>query len=108
VLPYSTGGLVSTYCSSCSQYNDNGEAEIRELCEQSYENAALKCETNMEIYSYYGQNTGGCETIEAMFPAKKSANGGKIFGYIVLAGVVMGLVGYIVWWRKKKATSIEN
>lgn len=108
VLPYSTGGLVSTYCSSCSQYNDDGEAEIRELCEQSYENAALKCETNMEIYSYYGQNTGGCETIEAMFPAKKSANGGKIFGYIVLAGVVMGLVGYIVWWRKKKATSIEN
>merc|ERR1712176_1348004 len=33
-LPYSSGGLVSTYCSSCTQYNDDGEAEIRELCQE--------------------------------------------------------------------------
>jgi len=107
-LPYSTGGLVSTYCSSCSQYNDDGEAEIRELCEESYEQAAYKCEAGMEIYSYYGQNNQGCELIEEMFPAPKSSNGGKVFGYIVLAVAVVGLVGYIVWWRKKKTSSVEN
>jgi hypothetical protein len=107
-LPYSTGGLVSTNCQSCSEYNDDGEAEIKEVCQQSYENAAMKCEESMEIFSYYGQNVAGCETLAEMFPAAKGGNGGKIFGWIVLASVAVGLVGYIVWWRKKKATSIEN
>jgi len=105
-LPYSDGGLVSTYCNSCSQYNDDGEAEIKEICEKSYEDAALKCEENMEIYSYYGQNTQGCETIAEMFP-KSNGNGGKIFGWFVLAAVVVGLGGYVMWWRKKKAATIE-
>merc|ERR1719464_2065414 len=26
-LPYSSGGLVSTYCSSCTEYDDDGDAE---------------------------------------------------------------------------------
>lgn len=107
-LPYSSGGLVSLNCNSCSEYNDDGEAEIKEMCQKSYENAALKCEEGMEIYSYYGQNVQGCEVISEMFPSAKSGNGGKIFGYVVLAAVVVGLVGYVVWWRKKKASSIEN
>jgi hypothetical protein len=68
----------------------------------------MKCEESMEIFSYYGQNVAGCETLSEMFPAARGGNGGKIFGYIVLASVAVGLVGYIVWWRKKKATSIEN
>jgi len=106
-LPYSSGGLVSTYCQSCSTYNDDGEAEIREMCEESYENAAYKCEEGMESYSYYGQNNQGCELLEEMFP-KSTSNGGKVFGWIVLAVVAVGLVGYIVWWRSKKATSIES
>lgn len=107
-LPYSSGGLVSTYCSSCSQYNDDGEAEIREMCEQSYEQASYKCEEGMEYVSYYGQNNQGCELLEEMFPKAKSSNGGKVFGWIILALVVVGLVGYVIWWRKKKATSVEN
>merc|ERR1711865_849328 len=106
-LPYSTGGLVSTNCQSCSEYNDDGEAEIKEICQQSYENAAMKCEEGMEIFSYYGQNIAGCETLAEMFPAARGSSGGAIFGWIVLASVVVGLVGYIAWWRKKKATS-EN
>lgn len=106
-LPYSTGGLVSTNCNSCSEYNDDGEVEIKEMCQKSYENAALKCEEGMESYSYYGQNIQGCETIAEMFPAAKGGNGGKIFGWIVLAVCVAGLGGYVMWWRKRKATSIE-
>ena len=105
-LPYSDGGLVSTSCNSCTQYNDDGEAEIKEICQKSYEDAALKCEENMEYYSYYGQNTGGCEVIAEMFP-KSGSNGGKIFGWIVLAAVVVGLAGYVMWWRKKKSATIE-
>lgn len=107
-LPYSSGGLVSTYCASCTQYNDDGEQEIREMCEQSYESASYKCEEGMEYTSYYGQNNQGCELLEEMFPKAKSSNGGKVFGWIILAVVVVGLVGYVVWWRQKKASSIEN
>uniref|UniRef100_A0A7S4EJZ6 Uncharacterized protein n=1 Tax=Pseudo-nitzschia australis TaxID=44445 RepID=A0A7S4EJZ6_9STRA len=105
-LPFATGGLVSTNCNSCTETNDDGEAEIKEMCQKSYEDAALKCETNMEYYSYYGQNVAGCESIAEMFPAK-SSNGGKIFGWVVLAVCVAGLGGYVMWWRKKKATTIE-
>eukprot|EP00531_Pseudo-nitzschia_arenysensis_P019314 CAMPEP_0116116026 /NCGR_PEP_ID=MMETSP0329-20121206/818_1 /TAXON_ID=697910 /ORGANISM="Pseudo-nitzschia arenysensis, Strain B593" /LENGTH=316 /DNA_ID=CAMNT_0003609493 /DNA_START=46 /DNA_END=996 /DNA_ORIENTATION=- len=105
-LPYSDGGLVSTACSSCTEYNDDGEAEIKEICQKSYEESALKCEEGMEYYSYYGQNVAGCETIAEMFP-KKGGNGGKIFGWFVLAAAVVGLGGYVMWWRKKKAITIE-
>jgi len=105
-LPYSNGGLVSTYCTGCTDYNDDGEAEIKEVCQQTYESAALKCEEGMEYYSYYGRNTQGCEVIAEMFP-KSGGNGGKIFGWFVLACVVVGLGGYVMWWRKRKATTIE-
>merc|ERR1712160_39731 len=107
-LPYSSGGLVSTNCNSCSEYNDDGDMEIKEMCEKSYEDAALKCETNMEYTSYYGKNEQGCETLAEMFPLAKSGNGGKVFGFLVLAVCVAGLGAYIVWWRKKKAPSIES
>jgi len=105
-LPYSDGGLVSTNCASCSETNDDGETEIKEMCEKSYEDAALKCEEGMETYSYYGQNVQGCETIAEMFP-KAAGSGGKIFGWCVLGAVVVGLGGYVMWWRKKKSATIE-
>lgn len=105
-LPYAESGLVSTNCASCTEYNDDGELEIKEMCKKSYEDAALKCEEGMEFYSYYGQNVQGCETIAEMFPSK-GGNGGKIFGWFVLAAVVVGLGGYVMWWRKKKSATIE-
>jgi hypothetical protein len=106
-LPYGEGGLVPTTCNSCTEYNDNGEVELREMCMQSYQSSPYKCEEGMEYYSYFGKNTEGCELIAASFPVKKSGNGGKVFGWIVLACVVVGLVGYIAWWRKKKASTSE-
>jgi hypothetical protein len=107
-LPYGDGGLVSTACNSCTEYNDAGELEIREMCMQSYQMSPYKCEEGMEYYSYYGQNVQGCELIASTFPMKKSGgNGGKVFGWIVLALVVVGLAGYVMWWRKKKASAAE-
>lgn len=106
-LPYGTGGLVSTSCNSCTEYNENGELELREICMKSYEASPYKCEEGMEHYSYFGQNVQGCELIATTFPQKKSGGGGKVFGWVVLALVVVGLAGYIVWWRKKKATTSE-
>jgi hypothetical protein len=103
-LPYEDGGLISVQCLDCIQYNDDGAYELREMCQQLYESTAYKCETNMEYYSYYGQNTQGCEQTAALMPiTKKSGNGGKVFGWIIFMLVVAGLVGYVMWWRKKKA-----
>lgn len=108
-LPYGEGGLVSTACNSCTEYNNNGEVEIREMCMQSYEMSPYKCEESMEHSHANGQNVDGCELIASSFPkqTKSSGNGGKVFGWIILALVVVGLVGYIVWWRKKKSSTIE-
>jgi len=101
-LPYAEGGMVSSSCTDCMQQNENYEYELREMCQQLYENAPSKCEANMEYFSYYGQNTNGCEYIQELMPAKKGGNGGKVFGWIVFVALVGGLAGYIVWWRKKK------
>lgn len=108
-LPFEDGGLVSSSCNECMEYNDRGELELRDMCMRPYENAVYKCEEGMEFYSYFGKNVEGCETIDTVFPKAKASggNGGKVFGWIVLAVVVVGLVGYVAWWRKKKASSIE-
>jgi hypothetical protein len=106
-LPYNSGGVVTKNCMECVAQNDNGEYALRELCQNTYEAAAYKCETNMEYFSYYGKNEQGCETISALLPkkSKKSGSGGKVFGWIVFFGVIAGLASYVVWWRKKKAAS---
>lgn len=103
-LPYSDGGMVSTYCMDCLAYDeDEGAYDLRDMCMQTYENAAYKCEENMEYYSYYGQTTDGCETIEALLPKAQKGNGGKVFGWIVFVAIIGGLAGYVMWWRKKKS-----
>jgi hypothetical protein len=111
-LPYSSGGLVSTQCIDCYGANENGEYEVREMCAQLQEQKSLACEEKMEYYSYYGQNVQGCEQIAEMMPKSKksssSGGGGKVFGWIVFIAVVVGLGGYIVWWRKKKAGASDG
>jgi hypothetical protein len=103
-LPYSTGGLVSTECLDCTQANDDGTFEGRQMCSNLYAGTPYKCESSMATYSYYGQDTAGCEATAAMMPiVKKSGKGGKIFGWFVFVMVVAGLVGYVMWWRKSKS-----
>jgi hypothetical protein len=111
-LPFSEGGLVSTSCIDCVDYNDNGEAEIREFCEELTTNAASACEEKMESFSANGQNSEGCDYIKELMPVQQKSSskgkGGKIFGWFVFVAVVIGLAGYIVWWRKKKQAATSN
>jgi len=69
-MPYSEGGLVSKYCNSCVGY-DNGNYELKEMCEQLYQSAG-KCETNMESFHYYGKQEGACDYITSLLPVQKA------------------------------------
>lgn len=102
-LPYGEGGLVSTSCLACAEY-DEGNYELKEMCEQLYEQSG-KCETGMESYHYYGKQEGSCEYIESLMPAQKgSGSGAKAFGWVVFILVVVGAFSaYAMWWKKKKA-----
>ena len=103
-LPYSEGGMVSTYCQDCLEYDeDQGAYDLREMCQRLYEETSSACEAQMPYTSYYGVNTNGCEYIEEITPAAvKGKNGGKIFGWLVFFLLVGGVAGYIVWWRSSK------
>eukprot|EP00339_Tiarina_fusa_P002600 CAMPEP_0117026114 /NCGR_PEP_ID=MMETSP0472-20121206/19220_1 /TAXON_ID=693140 ORGANISM="Tiarina fusus, Strain LIS" /NCGR_SAMPLE_ID=MMETSP0472 /ASSEMBLY_ACC=CAM_ASM_000603 /LENGTH=297 /DNA_ID=CAMNT_0004733011 /DNA_START=101 /DNA_END=994 /DNA_ORIENTATION=+ len=107
-LPYSSGGLVSTSCSDCMEINDDGEYQLREMCQNVYEAAASKCETNMEYVSYYGANEQGCEYISEMLPAKRGGSAGKVFGWIIFVLLIAGVAGYVMWWRKKKSGASDG
>lgn len=108
-LPYSSGGIVSTNCMDCYYMNEDGEYELRDMCIDTYQAAGSACETNMEYYSYYGQNVQGCETIQELMPkAEKKGSGGKVFGWIIFIALIAGIAGYIVWWRKKKTGTSDG
>lgn len=107
-MPYSSGGLVSSYCSDCLAYDEDQAAyELRDMCLELYTGAAYACEQSMEYFSYYGQNVQGCDYVEENLPAsiKKSSKGGKVFGWILFSILVIGMAAYVVWWRKKKQSS---
>lgn len=99
-LPYSTGGLISNYCESCSGYNDNGEWELSEMCMMLYENSG-KCETEMETFHYSGMNEASCEYIEEMLPKSKSS-AGKAIGWTFFVLVVLGAAFVGFTFIKKK------
>jgi hypothetical protein len=106
-LPYSEGGLISKNCNDCYGMNENGEYELKEMCVELYEEAGMKCETEMEYVSMYGRNENSCDAIDEMLPssAKPGASGWAIFGWIVFAALIIGGVFYVMWWRKKKQAS---
>jgi len=106
-MPYSDGGLVSSYCTGCTGYDDDGNEELKELCEQLYENSAGKCETEMEYFHYYGKEEGSCEYILELLPVA-SSGGLSAGGWFLLILIAVGLVGYAIWWRKKKASGTAS
>lgn len=65
-LPFSDGGLVSLDCFQCYGPNENYEYELSKMCSESYESSTARCEANMESYSYYGQNTQGCDYVNGL------------------------------------------
>lgn len=100
-MPYSDGGVVSTSCGSCMDVNDDGEYELREMCERLYEESA-KCETEMEYYGYYGKQEGACEYIETLLPSK---SGSGSLGFLAFIVIIAAFGGYAFWWKKKKAAN---
>jgi hypothetical protein len=111
-LPYEDGGLVTDYCESCAGYNDNGEYEIGEMCQQIYEGASYRCEGSMEVTSQYGADDSGCEYIAGAFPSTvaKSSSVGMIFLWILIALIACGglFFVYTKWWMKRKQGSAAN
>jgi len=106
-LPYSEGGLVSTYCQSCQEYNEDDAAyEIKEMCQELFEEAAGKCETEMEYYHYYGKQEGACDYIAELLPAM-GGSGGAASWFFGIA-VIGGLASYVYWWKQKKAAGIAS
>lgn len=105
-LPFGEGGLISTSCLPCAEYED-GAYELKEMCMELYENAG-KCESNMESFHYYGKQEGSCEYIESLMPVKKgSGSGAKAFGWVVFILVVAGAFSaYAMWWKKSKFIAV--
>eukprot|EP00978_Attheya_sp_CCMP212_P023913 scaffold74226_cov51-Attheya_sp.AAC.5 len=102
-LPFSDGGLISSTCNKCAGYNDDGEYEVDEFCTKLYENAGMKCETNMESYSQYGKDTGSCDTIKSMMPKSKSGGGaGKFFFWVFFLGACGAGTYYFLKITKEK------
>jgi hypothetical protein len=101
-LPYESGGLVTSNCQPCAEY-DNGNYALKDMCMNLYADAG-KCETNMESFHYYGKQEGSCEYIESLLPKKqKSGSGAKAFGWVVFIMVVVGAFSaYAMWWKKSK------
>jgi hypothetical protein len=64
-LPYGDGGLVPNQCMTCVNY----KWELSEMCQKSFESSSSRCEEHMQSYSYYGQNTYGCDYIDALVSA---------------------------------------
>lgn len=101
-LPYSEGGLISTYCQSCQAYDeDNGGYELKEMCQRLYEDASGKCETEMEYYHYYGKQEGACDYIAELLPASSSGGAAWFLGIVLIAA----LGSYVYWWKQKKAAN---
>jgi len=103
-LPYADGGLVSTYCTDCTETDDQGATGLRQMCQNLYASSAYACEKSMTSVAYSGQKVEGCSYISSTMPkaVKKSMRGGAVFGWIVFAFLIAGFGAYIVWWRKKK------
>jgi hypothetical protein len=108
-LPYSSGGLVSTSCSSCTE-NDNDGDGVSELCEGLYE-LSYGCETNMETYSANGKDESHCEYISELTNSKsKSSSSGSsgrgagwaIF-WVIFVVAIVGVAGFIFYRRKGKS-----
>lgn len=118
-LPYSSnsGGLVSKSCMSCGEnYGDGNGLQLKEMCAELYEDAALKCEEWAISHYYYdsitevyrfGKDRTGCKRIGWMDKSPEPfTEWASIFALLLLvAGSVAGAVWYTNWWKERKYTS---
>jgi hypothetical protein len=82
--------------------NYNYDAEVSELCEQSYEQSA-KCETGLTVSSsYFYADTSGCTYINQILPSlskatqKFSSRGGNGSGSATAAAIIFFLTSCVL------------
>merc|ERR1712157_501078 len=75
-MPFSEGGLVALNCFTCYGPNENYEYELSKTCSELYSSSSSRCESNMESYSYYGQNTNGCDYVDNLVSTVYGSSGG--------------------------------
>lgn len=112
-LPYSSSSLVSTKCLACSQTNDNGNAQSREVCSDVYQ-VSGKCETRMSI-DY--PNESSCNYIEGVKVIRndgviRTSSRGKSKAAAVAIGIFttlsLLLAGYVYYLRTKLSRAQIN
>ncbi|GAX15364.1 hypothetical protein FisN_8Lh345 [Fistulifera solaris] len=112
-LPYSSSSLVSTKCLACSQTNDNGYAQSREVCSNVYQ-VSGKCETRMNI-DY--PNESSCNYIEGVKVIRndgviRTSSRGKSKAAAVAIGLFTTLsvllAGYVYYLRTKLSRAQIN
>ena len=64
-IPYSTGLGLYQDATKCASYNDDGELEAKEVCQNLLENVIYRCDATYQ---------GGCETIEALEAELKASD----------------------------------
>eukprot|EP00568_Trieres_chinensis_P002808 CAMPEP_0183309386 /NCGR_PEP_ID=MMETSP0160_2-20130417/25268_1 /TAXON_ID=2839 ORGANISM="Odontella Sinensis, Strain Grunow 1884" /NCGR_SAMPLE_ID=MMETSP0160_2 /ASSEMBLY_ACC=CAM_ASM_000250 /LENGTH=373 /DNA_ID=CAMNT_0025473411 /DNA_START=73 /DNA_END=1194 /DNA_ORIENTATION=+ len=106
-LPYSDSpGLVSNDCLSCAEQDNNGDYDVREICENIYAESG-KCETKMSI-DY--PNESACTYIEGIkiiredgvirtTTTKKSKAAAVCIGLFTTIAVLLG--AYVYYLRTK-------
>ena len=112
-LPYENGGLVSTYCNPCTEDNDGGDGDLKEMCLDLYDEASYRCETGWEVSHYYwdavteiyryGQDELGCKTVQKLRYGEqvKGPDWADIIGLTLLVLVtIAGVTGYVIWWKE--------
>lgn len=93
-IPYSSGLGLYQEAVKCESYNDNGEMEIKEICQRLLEEPAYRCDA---VYQ------GGCDYIEELDVELKKAEAGMSGGMkFLIALIVIGVLGGAAWFFYKK------
>ena len=108
-LPFIGGGLISTNCVDCIEYNDDdGAYGLRDMCPDLYDASTSKCEAGMRTVSSSGSDESGCKTINKLLPKAARRNQGSVgafFGWLFFILLIGVGVYYVMWWKKQKASN---
>lgn len=114
-LPYSETPLVENECIDCGRDNDNGddedaEVEVSKECEDLYEGAYSRCETNLAVDA---PDTSACDYIKSLQQEENvsvgkasggSSGKGGLVAFLVIVAVACVAGGAYMFMQKKKSS----